>query len=113
MTPSHFVLLIAFVAFLVGAAGVAVFAPAEEAAQIGVVGWLVRGLVGLAVAHTCVGIYGAIETATDSGDGFSRAGSASYLSGSVMNMMACGGILLGLAALLHLLAARTTNERDR
>ncbi len=103
----NLVLVIVPVTFLFGMAGVAVFGPPEEERQpIGVVGWVVRILVGLAVSHTCVGVYRAIQTAHSLRD-LSDAERAAGLANDVESILAYGGILLGLAVLVHLLNART------
>lgn len=112
MTPSNLVILIAFVTFMLGMAGVAIFGPPEQQqGQIGALGWLVRILVGLAVAHTCVGIYGAIERMHEFNE-LNNAGHAADLSSGVMNIMVFGGVLLAFAALLHLLIPRSEQRRE-
>jgi heme/copper-type cytochrome/quinol oxidase subunit 1 len=111
MISTAAVLLISLVTFLFGAAGVAVFGPPlETGMQIGAIGWLVRGLVGLAVAHTCLGIYGMVERMRDY-EGVPHALRAEALSSSLMSLIAFGGILLALAALLHMLDARRAAAR--
>jgi hypothetical protein len=111
MSPSQVVLLIAIVTFAFGTASVAVFGPLEERRQLGALGWLVRGLVGLAVAHTGVGIYHAVEHARGTRD-VSASLRAADLSTTVMGMMVYGGVLLALAALLHLWIERDATERE-
>jgi hypothetical protein len=109
----NLVLVIAPVAFLFGMAGVAVFGPPEEERRpIGVVDWVVRMLVGLAAAHTCVGIYRALEASRGLRD-LSDADRAVSFATDVESILAYGGILIGIAVLVHLLNARRTRDYDR
>lgn len=102
MSPAAVVTLIAVIAFLFGAAAPVVFgAPEEERRRATPIDWLVRGLVGAAVAHTALGVYDIIKTAQQSDDL-----GDTLLSSVAMNLVAYGGILLALAALLHLLSKR-------
>lgn len=103
MAPVTAVLLIGGVAFLFGAAAPVVFGPSEEQREPArMVDWLVRGLVGAAVAHTALAIYD-LEQQARHADDFGNV----LISDTMMNLFALGGILLALAALLHLLSART------
>ncbi|HEX4806577.1 MAG TPA: hypothetical protein VFU94_11815 [Conexibacter sp.] len=102
MSPVAVVSLIAVIAFLFGAAAPVVFGPSEEErTPVGPIGWLVRGLVGAAVAHTALAVYSLIEQARHS-DGLD----AIFLSSTMAGLFVDGGILLGFAALVHLLGRR-------
>ncbi len=102
MSPVTVVILIAVIAFLFGAAAPVVFGPPEEQpASIGPIDWLVRGLVGAAVAHAALSVYDVIETSRRVDEL-----SGAFLSGTMMSLFAFTGILLGLAALVHLLSRR-------
>ncbi len=103
MSPVTVVTLISVIAFLFGAAAPVVFGPPEEQrTRTTVLDWLVRGLVGAAVAHAALGVYDMIETSRAADD----LGGA-FLSGTMMSLFAFTGILLGLAALVHLLSRRS------
>jgi hypothetical protein len=102
VSPTTVVVLIALVAFLLGAAAPVVFGrPEEERKPATVIGWVVRGLVGAAVAHTAVGVYAAVQTARHGHD----VGGILF-SNTVRAIFDYGGVLLALAALLHVLDAR-------
>lgn len=106
MAPLTAVVLIGVIAFLFGAAAPVVFGPpAEEQARATVIDWLVRGLVGAAVAHTALAVYQLIQQARHEDD-LTR----ELLSGTMMNLLTFGGILLALAALLHLLSRRAAER---
>lgn len=112
MSPVIAVLLIFVVTFLIGSVGSLVLPPGEEGREpISPMGWLVRGLVGLAVAHTSVGIFDTIEEMRSFG-GSDYTARAATMSRSVMDLIVFGGILLGLAALLHVLDRRRAAERE-
>ena len=111
MSPVTAVVLIAAIAFLFGVAAPVVFGrPEEERAPATLLDWLVRGLVGAAFAHTALAVYEVVEQARQSaGDNLTRV----LLSETVMDIFAFGGILLGLAALLHLLGRRIAEPPAR
>lgn len=72
MAPATVVILIGAVAFLFGAAAPIVFGPPEEErAPASIVDWLVRGLVGAAVAHTALAVYNVTQEARHM-DGFNK-----------------------------------------
>jgi hypothetical protein len=109
MSPVAVVILIAVITFLFGAAAPVVFGPPEEEHRpAGPIDWLVRGLVGAAVAHTALAIYDVIEQARH----MDELGGV-FVSDAVMSLFVYGGILLGLAALLHLLSTRWSRARER
>jgi hypothetical protein len=106
--PVAVVILVGAIAFLFGGAALVVFGPpAEEQAPATAIDWLIRGLVGAAVAHTALAVYNLTQQAHDSGDELQRV----LLSDTVMNLFAYAGILLALAALLHLLSRRAERPR--
>jgi len=103
MAPVAVVTLIAVIAFLFGAAAPVVFGPPEEErSRPTLIDWLVRGLVGAAVAHTALAVYDIVEQAKHT----EEFGDRVFLSGTMMSLFVDGGILLGLAALVHLLGKR-------
>ncbi len=107
VSPTAIVILVSVVAFVFAMAGFAVFGPPlEERQPSTTLDWLVRGLVGLAVVHTMLGVYTAAVRMQDFGNG-PRSERAAYLADSVMSIVAFGGILLALAGLLHVLAVRS------
>jgi len=103
--------LIVVLACLFAAGGFARFGPSlQEIRSAGAIGLVVWGLVALAVADTVFGIYATVLRAAEFGDG-SLADRVAYLGESFMTIIAMGGVLLGLAALLHVLTTR--RERPR
>ncbi len=108
MSPVTVVILIAVIAFLFGAAAPVVFGPPEEQrTRTTLLDWLVCGLVGAAFAHTALVVYDVIEQARHAGD-FSSV----FLSTTMMSLFVDGGILLALAALVHLLGRRFAAGSD-
>ena len=110
MSPTAIVILVSVVAFVFAMVGFTVFGPPlEERQPTGTLDWLVRGLVGLAVVHTALGVYTAAVRMQDFGAG-PRSERAAYLADSVMSIAAFGGILLALAGLLHVLVMRSRSR---